>query len=324
MKIYIIYFLLALFVAGCEESTNPSDINQTSNQIVYISNGQVTIIKADGTNNHTITASNNWNDRPIFNRDKSKIVFESYRDNDTEIYLINSDGSNEKRLTNRIGIDENPSFSPDGSKVIFSSADHNICTIDIETNYENKLTSDGYNVLPVYSPDGSKIAYIHMDPFQGFQNLFIMDSDGQNKQQLTTPFRDAVSPSFSSDGKQITFVASEQKLFIYDLLNVNYRLLPIDSMKVGFPLFTPDNSRIVFHGTVWPNSEIYSINQDGSNLTMLTDSTALDFEPKISDKGDKIVWEVMGSRFINIYIMDINGNNKKKLTNGIYDHDPSF
>ena len=55
-------------------------------------------------------------------KDKSKIVFESYRDDDPEIYLINSDGSNEKRLTNRIGIDDTPSFSPDGSKVIYFSA----------------------------------------------------------------------------------------------------------------------------------------------------------------------------------------------------------
>jgi len=322
MKINIFLILCSLVICGCDEINNPSYSNLLNPPVVYISNGQVTIVDLDGTNKHTITASNNWNSRPVFNKDKSKIVFESYRDNDTEIYLINSDGSNEKRLTNRIGIDENPSFSPDGSKVIYSSADNHICTIDIETNSETRLTADGYNVLPVYSPDGSKIAYININ--QGFQNLFIMDSDGQNKQQLTTPFRDAVSPSFSSDEKYIAFVASEQQLFVYDLLNNNYTLLPIDSMKVGFPLFTPDNSKIVFQGLVWPNHDIYSINPDGSNLKMLTDSTSLDFEPKISSKGDKIVWEVMGTRFINIYRMDINGDNKRQLTNGNNDHDPSF
>lgn len=324
MKIYFIFIIIFLFIWGCDTTENPINDNSTFYKVVYISNGQVNIINSDGTNNQIITSSNNWNYRPVFNKDKTKIVFESYRDDDYEIYLVNSDGSSEMRLTNRIGIDENPSFSPDGSKVIFSSADHNICTIDLVTYNETKLTDNGYDGLPTYSPNGNKIAFIHKDSSHTFQNLYIMDSDGQNKQQLTTPFRDAVSPSFSSDGKYITFVASDQQLFVYDLLNNNYRILPIDSMKVGFPLFTPDNSKIVFQGLVWPNCDIYSIDPDGSNLTMLTDSTASDFGPKISDKGDKIIWEVMGSRFINIYIMDINGNNKKQLTIGNNDHDPSF
>lgn len=324
MEVYFSFFLLILFILGCEEVNNPTDNNSTFSPVVYISNGQVNIINSDGTNNHIITSSNNWNYKPVFNSDKSKIVFESYRDDDPEIYLINSDGSNEKRLTNRIGIDDTPSFSPDGSKVIFVSADFNICTIDIETNNETKLTTDVYNFLPTYSPDGSKIAYIHRDSTQPLQNLYIMDSDGQNKQQLTSVFRDAVSPNFSSDGEYIAFVASEQQLFVYNLLNNNHRLLAIDSMKVGFPRFTPDNSKIIFQGLVWPNWDIYSIDTDGSGLTSLTDSTASDFEPKISTKGDKIVWEVMGSRYINIYIMDINGNNKKQLSYGNNDHDPSY
>ena len=37
-----------------------------------------------------------------------KIVFDSYRDGDQEIYVMNPDGSNQQRLTNRKGNDRHP------------------------------------------------------------------------------------------------------------------------------------------------------------------------------------------------------------------------
>jgi len=46
----------------------------------------------------------------------SKIVFETDRDGDHEIYVMNADGSNQVNLTNNPALDAAPVWSPDGSK----------------------------------------------------------------------------------------------------------------------------------------------------------------------------------------------------------------
>lgn len=51
-----------------------------------------------------------------------KIVFESERDGNFEVYSMNGDGTGQKRLTNNASHDGQPVWSPDGSKIARSIA----------------------------------------------------------------------------------------------------------------------------------------------------------------------------------------------------------
>ena len=69
---------------------------------------------------------------PFFSPDDSKIIFESNRDGNWEIYLMNSDGSNQQNLTNNKFDDRMPSFHPSGNAILFFSQivpDHFNCTL---------------------------------------------------------------------------------------------------------------------------------------------------------------------------------------------------
>ena len=59
--------------------------------------------------------------RPRYSPDASKIVFQSIRDGQAEIYVMNSDGSGQTRLTNNPAFDTAPAWSPDGTKILFTS-----------------------------------------------------------------------------------------------------------------------------------------------------------------------------------------------------------
>ncbi|HEX6045885.1 MAG TPA: S8 family serine peptidase [Pyrinomonadaceae bacterium] len=59
--------------------------------------------------------------RPRYSPDGSKIVFQSTRDGQSEIYVMNGDGSSPTRLTNNPALDTAPSWSPDGTKILFTS-----------------------------------------------------------------------------------------------------------------------------------------------------------------------------------------------------------
>ena len=93
-----------------------------------------------------------------------KIVFDSYRNGDQEIYVMNPDGSNQQRLTNRKGNDRHPAWSPDRKRIAFASdRDGNMALFAMDP--------DGSNVTrlpksagkrdgawsPEWSPDGKRI-----------------------------------------------------------------------------------------------------------------------------------------------------------------------
>lgn len=59
--------------------------------------------------------------RPRYSPDASKIVFQSIRDGQSEIYVMNSDGTGQTRLTNNSASDTAPAWSPDGTKILFTS-----------------------------------------------------------------------------------------------------------------------------------------------------------------------------------------------------------
>jgi Tol biopolymer transport system component/subtilisin family serine protease len=65
--------------------------------------------------------SNAGDSRPRYSPDASKIVFQSTRDGQSEIYVMNADGSEQTRLTNNSASDTAPAWSPDGTKILFTS-----------------------------------------------------------------------------------------------------------------------------------------------------------------------------------------------------------
>jgi Tol biopolymer transport system component len=72
--------------------------------------------------NQALQLSNRPGDhRPRYSPNGSKIVFQSSRDGQPEIYVMNSDGTGQTRLTNNPAGDSEPSWSPDGTKIIFTS-----------------------------------------------------------------------------------------------------------------------------------------------------------------------------------------------------------
>jgi Tol biopolymer transport system component len=75
-----------------------------------------------------------------------RIVFNSYRDGNSEIYAINPDGSGLERLTDNEADDTCPAWPPDGTRIAFvSSRDGNeeIYVVRADGSDLRLLTRDG-------------------------------------------------------------------------------------------------------------------------------------------------------------------------------------
>lgn len=162
---------------------------------------------------------------PRWSPDGKKIVFTA-RDKENELYIwtIGSNGQNPTQM----GPGSSACWTPDGKKIVFSrksSGDKpDIWIMNADGTSPTQLTSEKERrqVSPVVSRDGKRIAYTVQYSSKDFfdvdegkikeggdleSEIWMMDSDGKNKTQLTAFKGLNISPAWSSDGS-ITFVSN--------------------------------------------------------------------------------------------------------------------
>ena len=93
--------------------------------------------------------------------------------------------------------------------------------------------------------------------------------------------------------------------------------------------FPGPNGQIAFSSNRDGNFEIYTMNDDGSDVTRLTEDDANDFDPSWSPDGDKIAFVSFrdGPNNMEIYVMDADGSDETRLTetdSGDLDREPSW
>lgn len=155
-----------------------------------------------------------------------------------------------------------------------------------------------------------KILYV--SPRNGNSEIFVINSDGNERQRLTTNDTDDFGPDWSPNGNQIAFSSG-------GILTMNANGNKVQRLTSNaldqHPDWSPDGNRIVF-----ASGNIFVINADGTNLTPLTSASTGVFyqDPVWSPNGNQIAFSsnVNGGGF-NIYVMNADGNNVIQLTTNI-------
>lgn len=157
-----------------------------------------------------------------------------------EIYVVRPNGTGFRRVTHDRWIDDQVAWSPDGRRLVFESSRlsgrFGIWVMTADGGGAVRLTRDG--AIPVWAPDGSAIAFIRAP--KGYDQVWLMNPDGRDQRQLTTP------PSMGDDHAQ-------------------------DSM----PAWSPGGDELLFTRRYRGRTDIYVVRADGTDLRRLTKEAGL-------------------------------------------------
>jgi Tol biopolymer transport system component len=228
------------------------------------------------------------------------------------------------------------SLSPDGQSVVYAAfREANVYEI-----YEMKLNSSHVKQLtnrlgilnaPEISPDGQSIVFKRTNPANGENQIWIMDRDGNNANNIPQVY--GWDPTWSPDGNKILFASSHEGLTQLFTVNRNgnqlTRVTNLPAIR-GRSDWSSDGQWIVtYSGEAW-HREVYIMNADGSNVRQLTPTGGNSQGPSFSADGK---WVTFTAYFdhpgedhgCEIYIIRTDGTDLRRLTNNDYcDYQPRW
>ena len=282
-----------------------------------------------------------------------KIVFVSIREEQlntqsAQIYVMNIDGSEATPITYftaKVGGSlmyrpHYPSVSPTGEQITFHALipgrGWHIFVMDIDGNNIRQLTAGSRetNICPAWSPDGIKIAFTRKE----YENMeiYVMRADGSNPVKLTKNKSVNLHPSWSPYGAKIAFSSNMgmdrriRNIYVMDADGKNIKQLT-NNRKVGwlndYPAWSPDGKYIAYTSGKRDRKgreqgTIFIMDTDGKNKRSLIARAS---RPAWSADGQKIVFVSNRDGNDEIYMIDVDGKNLKRLTRNRYmDSEPCW
>jgi TolB protein len=172
----------------------------------------------------------------------------------------------------------------------------------------------------------TKIAFVGQKDYG--RELFVMDYDGYDPQQVTADGYLNLMPTWAPDRKSLIYTAyrdRKQQIMRRELATGREEVLVSPSSLNITATFAPDGNSITYAAAQEGNSDIYQIELDSRSAKQLTSHNSADLSPSWSPDGRHLAFTSDRGGRPQIYIMDADGSNVRRLTyDGDYNAAPAW
>lgn len=167
--------------------------------------------------------------------------------------------------------------------------------------------------------------------------IYVINSDGTGRRQITNLPEGACQPDWSPDGMRLVFISPCETINDYYpgsamyIINEDGKgLLPLPTLAGGDydPKWSPNGDQIAF--TSLRNSgrpHLHVLNLEDNTVTAISEKFLTDFQPSWSPDGQQIAFISTRKQGQQVWVMDADGKKPQQLTrknNGILNYRPSF
>ncbi len=251
-----------------------------------------------------------------------KIVFVSNKSGNEDIWSMNLDGSELTQLTTNKESDQYPSVSPDGKKIAYGAFINGIQQIMIMnwdgTDKKQITFGNARHAFPSWSFD-SRYIFFEMFVDDNWE-IFVMESDGSNIKRLTVntgvdDWHPSAHPFLYKTLYEVGAPGSEE-IWEIDIDGKNARKISRGERNYRVPKYSIDAKLITFMGLddSKRREQVFIMNSDGTNIKQLTFGDEGARLPSFSPDNKYITYNSTYG-YSEIFLIDINGEDKRQLTN---------
>ncbi len=215
---------------------------------------------------------------PIWAPGSDRIAYVSEADGDPDIYMVELSGRQKTRLTFNPARERVGDWSPDGEWLVFTESGHDGLLLRNPNGVNRIELTGGSDSDPVWSPKGDRLAFLRQS------------DDGRDLYVL----RPTNSNDWTDDTDEVAVSRAEH--------------------DESAPAWSANGRRLAFVVHYDDQTEIFTVNVDGSERERLTQNTADDLMPVWSETGDKIAFVSYAYGNAEILYMNGDGSEQMRLT----------
>jgi TolB protein len=251
----------------------------------------------------------------------TSIAFASNRSGHKEIYIMDYDGHDQRPLSGHQSISMAPAWSPPGdglAYVSYFSGHPSLYWVELATGEKRPIVEDGmHNFTPTFSPDGQWVAFTRS--IDGNTEIFKVNRRGGAPVQLTRSDRIDANPSWSPSGREIAFTSDRSgtaQIYVMDSDGGNVRRVSREGMNNDGASWHPEGNRIAYAHRIEAGYryDIAVTDLATEETRVLTSAPGSNEAPSFSPDGQRIVFESTRDGSSQIWVIDVDGGNLRRLT----------
>ena len=294
---FIVFTMIFGLILSFGDMTSQEKNRAWAEQIAFVSSNrgsgkviqEIWTIHSDGTDRRMLTNSpdllKGW---PTWAPNGAEIAFATHEGIGT-LHLMDADGGNVTVLKKDYTSSTRPAWSPDGEKIAYGGTlfimIFNIRTGKVEAVRVPIHRLSGSRIHDVaWSPDGHQLAFaakiIDQAGNSQARDIYVMNVDGTDLQQLTQHRAEDDAPAWSPDGQKIAFVSYrnvvEGGIF---LMNADgSSIAALTNSGEDYPSWSPDGTQLACTH-FGANAYIGVINVNGGDLKLITAGAYPSWQP---------------------------------------------